>query len=259
MAFFLETNIMADMEYKYTSIILGKRDVGEADRIYSLYTLEGGKIQVLAKSVRKSQAKLAGYLENFTFADITVAKNMGMGKITGAVVENSFQSIRTQYFPVSRVMASLNVFNKIVDFDHRDQAVFWLLREYLEAVDSQSLISPTLEESELEEKISLLDAIFIFKLLNFLGYGIEIDACAECGRENGKHGSAELFFSAKSGGTVCKDCAKKGKAHLGLSQNAIKLMHLSLKNGIKPFMKIKASRKDIDFLSIANREILGWM
>ena len=60
------------MEYKYTSIILDKKDVGETDRIYSFYTLEGGKIQSLAKGVRKSGAKLAGSLENFLFAGVIV-------------------------------------------------------------------------------------------------------------------------------------------------------------------------------------------
>ena len=38
------------MEYKYTGIILNKRDVGETDRIYSIYTLEGGKIRMQGNS-----------------------------------------------------------------------------------------------------------------------------------------------------------------------------------------------------------------
>ena len=39
------------MEYKYNGIILGKNDIAETDRIYSIYTREAGKIRVLGKGV----------------------------------------------------------------------------------------------------------------------------------------------------------------------------------------------------------------
>lgn len=247
------------MEYKYTSIILGKKDVGETDRIYSLYTLEGGKIQTLAKSVRKSGAKLAGLLENFTYVDISVARNQGMGKITGAVVENNFSSLRMEYDSISKAFESLNIFNKLVDLNQRDPELFMLLKEYLEAIDSQSLVSSTILSSDFKDKIDLLSAIFLFKLLNSLGYGIELDLCAECGKEYKKSQDEEFFFSAKSGGLICDYCARNIQSQLKLSGNTIKLMRLSLENGIKPFMKLKVKRKDVDFLSITINEILAWI
>lgn len=245
------------MEYKYTSIVLGKRDVGETDRIYALYTLEGGKVQVLAKSVRKPQAKLAGYLENFTLADVSVAKNQGMGKVTGVVVENGFASLRMQYYSISKVLATLNVFNKVVDLGHKDQKIFELLRDYLEAVDSQSLVFPTITPDCFEDKIDLLSSIFLFKMLNLLGYGIETKLCPECGKAHQSWG--EFFFSAESGGLVCKECSKSGKSKLMISANSVKLMNLSLKNNPKSFLKIKVSGRDVDFLDMAIRDILAWI
>ncbi len=54
------------MEYRYTAIVLGKKEVGETDRLYTFYTREQGKVRVVAKGVRKPEAKLAGQLENLS-------------------------------------------------------------------------------------------------------------------------------------------------------------------------------------------------
>ncbi|KKW05536.1 MAG: repair protein RecO protein [Candidatus Moranbacteria bacterium GW2011_GWE1_49_15] len=247
------------MEYKYTSIVLGKRDVGETDRIYSLYTLEGGKVQALAKGVRKTGAKLAGLLENFTYADISVARNQGMGKITSSVVENGFPSLRRDYYSLSKTLSIFNIFNKIVDLDHKDPAVFMLLREFLEAVDSQSLISSTMKAEDYEDRIELLSSVFLYKLLDTLGYGSQIDGCAECGKEIGKSVEADVFFSARSGGLVCSECGSKTGNILSLSGNSVKLMHISLKNNLKSFARLKAQRKDVNHIKMAIREILAWI
>jgi len=244
------------MEYKYTSIVLGKRDVGETDRIYFLYTFEGGKVQALAKGVRKTGAKLAGSLENFIYADIAIAKNQGMGKITGSVVENGFSSLRGDYYALSKVTASLNIFNKIVGMENKDIAVFEILRDYLEVMDSQSLVVSTMEISEYEDKIELLTAVFLIKLLEVLGYGSEMENCVECGK---KIGLGNIAFSAKSGGIVCDDCNGLARAQLFLGVNSVKLMRMAAKNDLKSFIRLKVQRKDLNATKMAIKEILEWM
>jgi len=244
------------MEYKYTSIVLGKIDVGETDRIYSFYTLEGGKIQALAKGVRKPGAKLAGLLENFTYADISVAKNQGMGKIIGSVVENGFSSLKSDYYALSKITSSVNSFNRIVGLDHKDSAVFEILREYLEAVDSQSLVISTMKNSDYEDKIELLTVVFLLKLLEELGYGGEIGRCAECGK---KIISEKIIFSAKSGGVVCADCNLSIRSQFSLSINAAKLMRMAQTSGLKSFIKLKALKKDVDCAKMAINEMLAWI
>ncbi|KKT87698.1 MAG: repair protein RecO protein, partial [Candidatus Moranbacteria bacterium GW2011_GWC2_45_10] len=232
------------MEYKYTSIVLGKRDVGETDRIYSLYTLEGGKVQALAKGVRKTGAKLAGLLENFTYADITVARSRGMGKITSSVVENNFSSLRSDYYALSKIVSSFNIFNKIVELDHKDPVVFETIKEYLEAIDSQSLVFSTMDNSEYEDKVELLTSVFLLKLLECLGYGGETEGCVECGK---KITEEKIAFSAKSGGMVCSECNGAVRSQLFLSVNSVKLMRMATKNNLKSFVRLKVQRKDVNF------------
>ena len=52
--------------YKTEAIIIKRVKLGEADRIITFYTPHLGKLQGVAKGVRKITSKLGGHLEPFT-------------------------------------------------------------------------------------------------------------------------------------------------------------------------------------------------
>ena len=43
--------------YRADAVVLRRRDLGEADRILTIYTLEHGKLRVVAKGVRRPDRK----------------------------------------------------------------------------------------------------------------------------------------------------------------------------------------------------------
>ncbi|KKQ53475.1 MAG: repair protein RecO protein [Parcubacteria group bacterium GW2011_GWD2_38_11] len=237
------------MEYRYTGIILNKRDVGETDRIYTIYTLEGGKIRSLAKGVRKPQAKLAASLENITLADITIIRTRGLGKITGSIIENNFTSLKRDCDALLETFAGLNIFEKLVDFESSDKKVFLLLKEYLEVVNECSL-------SENIEKHIIIRLGFIVKLLDALGYTIEVDNCVSCGK---KLAQDFLCFSSQQGGAICQHCANgNDSCVLSVRTNTIKMLRLFLKNKIQSLTKIKATREDCDSVCLVVDDFLRW-
>jgi len=60
--------------YQTPAIIIKKHGVGEADRILTLYTPELGKIQGIAKAVRRPKSKLSGHLELLIYSQVTLAR-----------------------------------------------------------------------------------------------------------------------------------------------------------------------------------------
>ena len=52
--------------YRTDAIILRRSDLGEADRILTVYTPHLGKLRAIAKGVRKPGSRKAGHLEPFT-------------------------------------------------------------------------------------------------------------------------------------------------------------------------------------------------
>ncbi|MFC1645028.1 DNA repair protein RecO [Patescibacteria group bacterium] len=232
------------MEYKYTGIVLGKKDIGEADRLYTFYTLERGKIKAIARGVRRSQAKLAGHLENFCLVDFTVMKNRGMGNIASAIVEENFSNIRND-FDVLRI--SFEVFSKVdqlVVEEHKDDNIFKLLCLYLAVLNGDM------------EKNRLISQGFIFQLLNLLGYSISVDRCGECqcaieGDEN--------YFNHQVGGVICCDCAKKMSNSAFISGNAIKLIRIFMNNRLDLLVKVKVSDKYIANLESISNNFVKWI
>jgi len=53
------------MLYKTQGIIIKNSNLGEVDRLITVYTNDFGKLVIKGKSVRKNQAKLKGHLVTF--------------------------------------------------------------------------------------------------------------------------------------------------------------------------------------------------
>jgi len=60
-----------------TGIVLRRVDYGEADRILTLLTPNYGKLQLMAKGVRRIKSKLAGGIELFSVTNVTFIRGRG--------------------------------------------------------------------------------------------------------------------------------------------------------------------------------------
>ena len=75
-------------------LILRRRDVADADRGLTVLTTGEGKIELLAKGVRKTVSRKAGHLEPFTHAHVMVAQARTWDIITEATTVESFRHLR---------------------------------------------------------------------------------------------------------------------------------------------------------------------
>jgi DNA repair protein RecO (recombination protein O) len=72
-------------DYQTEAVVIKKTKLGEADRILTFYTPRMGKIQGVAKSVRKPKSKMAGHLELLTYCSVQFQRGKGnLDTITGA-------------------------------------------------------------------------------------------------------------------------------------------------------------------------------
>jgi DNA repair protein RecO (recombination protein O) len=237
------------MEYKYQAIILGKNDVAETNRIYTVYSKEMGKIRLLACGVRKPNAKLAGSLEPITFSEIFVAKGKGRGKITGVIALENFLSLKENIFALEKVFYVFKIFNRLISEEEKDERIFDLLLDYLLILEKDSLQKEDL-------KIEILTLGFIFKLLNALGYGMEMKKCVGCLK---KLKAGENFFSAELGGVLCADCVKFKTKKIRISDESVKFIRIFLDNKIQNLAKIKTEKKNLENLKIIANEAVSWI
>jgi DNA repair protein RecO (recombination protein O) len=238
------------MDFKYDGIILSKKDVGEADRIYTIFTLEAGKIRVLGKGVRRPNAKLAGHLEPLTRAEIFVAKGKGMGKITGSIVTDNFAGSKADLDSLGNIFYSFGILEKVISEQEEDQAVFYLLQKYLQVVEKIS------GRKSDKDKKDILALGFLFKLLAEAGYRFEVEKCVICGE---KLKPEKNYFSASLGGVLCGNCQRTENKKVKIEIGAIKCLRIFLKNNIDNFVKLNLPEREIQNLKVVLKEATDWI
>ena len=75
---------MAHQIYLTEGIIIKKRDFGEADRLFWIYTEKFGMIMASAKGVRLEKSKLRGNLDVFTCGDFAVISSKDFWRLVDA-------------------------------------------------------------------------------------------------------------------------------------------------------------------------------
>lgn len=238
------------MEYIYQGIILHTKDISEADRIYTLYAKEAGKMRVVGKGVRRSRAKLAGFLEPVTWSQISVVQKRGLGKITGSVPINNFSRVKSSLPLLEQVFFAFQSLDKLVSEQEEDETVFDLLVSYLECLENM-----TQKDTE-NEKPGLLTFAFLSKLLSELGYKLELNKCVKCERAFASEGN---YFSIERGGVLCSGCQVAENRKIKAGKEAIKLLRIFSGNKLESIAKVRVSQGDMNNLQAIILESLRWI
>ncbi len=75
---------MAERNQQIDGLVIKRQNLGEADRILTIYSPTVGKVQVMARGVRRGKSKLAGHLEPFIETRINLARGHRLDVVTGA-------------------------------------------------------------------------------------------------------------------------------------------------------------------------------
>lgn len=238
------------MEYRYTAIVLKKREVGETDRIYTFFTREAGKVASLAKGVRKSEAKLAAALETGSKVEVMVVRTRGMGKIAGAVLEESFPFLRQDFDALRLVVEALTVFDRLVEPEEKDETLYAFLEDYLALVE-------TLVRGKREEKLALATEAFFFQLFFHLGYTLELGRSVISG-EKLREGE-RYFLSPSQGGVASSGEARFVKDGLLVAESTVKLIRLFRQASLGQLARVVADKDALNELMRFRKAFLAWI
>lgn len=179
--------------FETEALVLKQFDLGESDRLITLYTREKGKLKAVARGARKGKKSRSGLVLPFSYHNFTLYQGKSLAKINHieSIAMNSKLREDLDY------MAYASVVSEYVERagleDEADQALF-------------SLLAVILEKMAESEKAELLFYLTVFKakLLLLLGVKPEIENCTVCGGEVDLQGSTPL--SVEEGGSICGDC-----------------------------------------------------
>jgi DNA repair protein RecO (recombination protein O) len=204
---------MADRSrvYRTHAIVLRRRDYGDADRILTIFTPEKGRIEVIAKGVRKTSSRKAGHLEPFAHTNLQLAEARTWDIVTEAVTVEAFRHLREDLDAIGRagyIAEMIESFGEGED-DHR---LLWelttgALRDLDEiAAGTQSA----------DRNVHL--AWFMLHLLSITGFQPQLHFCLGCDEEIQP---VTNFLHLQEGGVYCPNCAAQFGAQGNDSRSAL--------------------------------------
>jgi len=196
--------------YITEAIVLKRTNLGEADKILTLYTPNMGKIKAVAKGVRRPKSKLGGHVETLIRSSMMLAKGRNLDIITQSQTIDSFLPLRSDLWRTSCALYSIELVDRFTEERIENYAVYRLLL---------STINNIVEA----DNVDLLLRYFEIQLLGYLGYRPQLQTCINC---KSKLEPQDNYFSTSGGGVLCPNCRAAEPRIKPLSLNALKVMRL---------------------------------
>ena len=227
---------------KTQAIILKRTDLGEADRLLTLFTSGQGKVKAVVKGAKKPLSRLAGHLEPFAVTACQLQEGRNFYTVTGAEVSEPFIELRDDLRKTSLAYYYAEMVDSLTEEDEPHAAIFNLLHQTLQLLEASS-----------EDDIALLTPVFALKLLAELGYHPELSVCANCHEplEPSDH-----HFSARLGGLLGPECQKAD--YVKLSLNTIKVLRLLLSQPIEVIYRLKPDQINHDELQKVTEHYINY-
>ena len=116
--------------YKLEGIIIKRKNFSEADRILTVFSKNRGKIQVMAKGVRKITSRRAAHVELLNLSSLSLHEAK-MLILTEAQTINHFSSLKNDLRKASFAFYICELVDGLNPFHQENRAVFNLLEKTL--------------------------------------------------------------------------------------------------------------------------------
>jgi len=198
--------------YTTPALVLKRIDYGDHDLIISLFTLDRGKVSVIAKAAKKSVKRFGGILELFTALEAVIQPGRGKGLpvLQEAVLLKPFTNIRSDVIKTAYASYWSELVNTWMEEYDRQDMIFRLLSQVLEELDQGGFGNHA------------LSILFQIRFMALSGLAPNLSRCSRCGLDVAGLGSREIFFSLAGGGIVCGNCGAHGDRRAALSKGTLK-------------------------------------
>jgi DNA repair protein RecO (recombination protein O) len=202
-------------------IVLARRNIGEADRLLTVFSEEIGKIKVIARGARKIKSRLAPHIEPFTIGRFELIEGKTFYILIGAeaLPEPAIMSRDLDTYQV------LSYLCELIDLTYEEaetnKSVYNLLEEVIDKILKVN-----------SAKRALLCRYFEMKLLISLGYKPNYNDCKKCQSALVEHSHYKGSFE----GVFCPTCASPSGR---ITKNALKALRLMERGGLEELLTIQ--------------------
>ncbi len=200
--------------YQLTGFVLRRYNLGEADKILTIFSQQNGKVKAVAKGVRRGSAKLAGHLEPFCEVKLRLVRGKNLDIIIGAEAVEIYDIQNQNEQALLSAYLMSEVLDKMLPEGQANEVAYVLLSEALSALVHE--ISPI-----------LVRQYFALKFLQSIGSQPELSNTSIGSRHYLAYDSGEIVTS-------------RPNTHYGIMSDAtIKLWRLIYTNPLMQIARIE--------------------
>lgn len=193
---------------KVQGIVLKSINLGESDKIITIYTDILGKIDMVIHGARKPKSKFLASTQPFCYCEYVIFKGKNLYSLSESSINESFQGILLDFEKLVYGSYFLELIDGLTEKENRNVSILALLLKTLYLLDSGNIDN------------KLLRFTFDFKAISLSGYMPQVNYCVKCRRKIQDKG----FFSISDGGIACTEC-KNFKNSYPLNEDAIQFLH----------------------------------
>lgn len=143
------------------AIILGSRNVGEANKVFTLYTRELGLVRASAQGVRRAQSKLRYALQDLSHVSVDLVHGREVWRVTSASFINSFPIARANRKSILLLARVARLVERLCAGEEGNKELFDDLVQSFTILDTDSVS---------DESRDALELYLVLRILNNLGY-----------------------------------------------------------------------------------------
>ena len=224
------------------AIMLRRIEFGDYDFIITFFTLNQGKVSVIAKSAKKSTKRFSGILELFSVLDIVYgsARGKGLPVLQEAVLKQPFSKIRTDIKKTAYASYWAELVNAWMEKSEKQPKLYYLLKYVLGELD----FGNTPE--------AVLSILFQMRFMTISGHSPNLRQCSICKAQLEEIKKGSIIFDLSRGGLVCANCSQNISKRLVLSKGTIKQLLWIEKGDLTQAKRMRftpqASNEGLEFL-----------
>ena len=216
--------------YNTEAIVLRREDWNSNDSRLTLYTKARGKIEAVARGLRKAKSKLAAHLEPLTFAEIFLVEGRRYQIVAGSSVLDRHIDLVGNLARLASAGLVLRIVDLMTPFENHDERIFELITSTLKALEGGSAVN--------DVGAGRIAHLFAWKLMLFSGYHPELRNCLECQKPLN---AEQVAINVRRGGVMHQVCVKTTNNIVTVSFAAIKGLAYMVEAPINDAIRLRSA------------------
>jgi DNA repair protein RecO (recombination protein O) len=179
--------------HRTRAVVIGRRALGESDRLVEFYTRDFGKLRGVAKAARRPRSRFTSALEPFTLGELIFfdTGRSELVRVDRFEPVNAFLNAREHLERLGHAAWAVECVTRLSADRDPHAALYGLLVRALEALDRAAA------------RPAWVGVCFALRAVDLLGHRPRIDRCVSCGRA---YPFGEAWLDIGAGGLVCGRC-----------------------------------------------------